>query len=180
MCLGRRRDDNFKPLTSFKSNMDENISHKENANRIRAEVLSSAIELEDSLTDALSYLYVPKNQEYYRYNLVSDILSELTFDKKIRLFKKFVNIYPEFFSEYPVIRELNKIREIRNQLAHRASHSQSPFDIEPLDSNRIDFLKTGKDKFEFSIDNLEEYIKNCKFFSFYIYGGVNKITNPRL
>lgn len=159
--------------------MDKNnLNHKESANRLRAEVLSNAIELEDSLTEALGYLYIPKKEEFYRDKLISDILSDLTFDKKIKLFKSFVQSYPEVFNDYPkIINKLNKIRETRNQMAHRATRWPSPFDYKPIDSNKLDFLKVGKNTFEFSINDLEIYIKECKFLSFYIYECVSRLIN---
>lgn len=157
--------------------MDKDHEHRASANRIRAEVLSNAIELEDSLTEALGYLYVPKEENFYRDQLISDVLTELTFDKKIKLFKKFVDFYPEFFSKYPVVKKLHEIRETRNQLAHRATRWRSPFEYEALDPNKLDFLKVGRNNFEFSLNDLEVYIEECKFLSFYVYDGVSQILN---
>ena len=93
---------------------------RENANKIRAEIIGKAIEVEDALTLTLGYLYCPLRKSQYVYLLVEDILTDLTFEKKIKIFKKFVTSFPSSFShQAEIMNYLNEIREKRNNLAHR-------------------------------------------------------------
>ena len=145
---------------------------RDNANLIRAEVIQNAIEVEDMVTEALGYLYTPDRNEFSAQILINDVLADLTFDKKIKLIKKFVDLYPENFSHCPnIIRQLNEIRETRNQLAHRAISLPWVFGEDDIDTNNYnslfkryvdwkescDFHKPGKQTFTFTLKELEEY-----------------------
>ncbi len=152
------------------------MDKKSSENKIRAEVIANAINVEDNLTEVLSYLY--SSDELYRYQLLEDILAELTFDKKIRLFEKFVKMMPETVKDYPkLINELNHIRNVRNQMAHRTT-SNLPFFEEANKPNSVRFLKHGKSDFSFSVEESEEYVKNCSFLKFYVFIVLERMRKP--
>jgi hypothetical protein len=156
--------------------------NKENANKIRAGVISSALEVEDALTLVLGHWYCPsdKDNEMVTNRLVEDVLADLTFDKKIKLFKGFVDNFPE---EFPtsLIKDLNDIRETRNQMAHRVFHDPSEMaefypelDLESL--NEFHFLKIGKTSFTFTLADLGKYEQLCRDIKYLIYFSADKIV----
>ena len=152
------------------------MDKKSSENKIRAEVIGCAINVEDNLTEVLSYLY--SSDELYRYQILGDILAELTFDKKIRLFEKFVKMMPETIEDYPkLIKSLNHIRNVRNQMAHRTA-SNSPFFQEPDEPNTVRFLKHGKSDFSFSIEEAEEYVEVCNFLKSYVFMVLERMRRP--
>ena len=114
---------------------------RDNGNLIRAEVIQNALQVEDILTEALGLLYAPDRNEYAARTLIEEILSDLTFDKKIKLFKKYVDIFSEEFNHCPnIIKQLNNIRDTRNQLAHRTLSFPWIFDENEIDNNDYDTL----------------------------------------
>ncbi|MDP2089483.1 MAG: hypothetical protein Q8J84_08800 [Flavobacteriaceae bacterium] len=152
--------------------MDKKLSE----NKIRAEIIGGAINVEDNLTEILSYLY--SSDELYRYQILKDILAELTFDKKIRLFEKFVKMMPETIEDYPkLIKELNHIRNVRNQMAHRTT-SNFPIFEEHDKPNTVRFLKYGKEDFSFSIEESEQFVKDCNFLKYYVFIVLERMSKP--
>ena len=156
--------------------------NKENADRMRAQVISSALAIEDALTLVLGHWYCPHeaDNEMVTNRLVEEVLVDLPFEKKIRLFKGFVDDFPsEFPSEF--IKELHKIREIRNQMAHRIFNDPGEMadffperNLEKLDS--FQFLKIGKSHFSFTLEDLEKYVKLCSDLRYIIYFSASKIS----
>ncbi len=176
----------------MKKNKKEKII-RDNANKIRAEIIGYAIEVEDALTEDLGTLYCPDRKSIYVTLLINDIISELTFDKKIKIFKKFVNLSPESFDhQTSIIKDLNEIREKRNQLAHRKLSFPWVFDENDIDENDFNFLtkeyinwkekcdfdKAGKETFSFSVKELEEYKSLCKWTKTSIYLALNNLLFP--
>ena len=166
---------------------------RENANKIRAEVIGYAIEVEDLLTDALGYLYCPSKNSFYVQLLINDILSDLTFDKKIKTFKKFVDMSPDSFNyQRTIIKDLHKIREIRNQLAHSNISFPWIFDENDIDENdyniqtkeyvdwkeKCDFQKAGKETLTFTVKKLENYKSLCELTKTSICFGLNNLLSP--
>lgn len=166
---------------------------RENANKIRAEIIGSAIEVEDALTEALGYLYCASRDSFHVHLLIDDILSDLTFDKKIKTFKKFVDLSPESFEHRKtLLRDLNEIREKRNQLAHRGISFPWIFDENDIDENGYNFLtkeyidwkekcefhKAGKSPFTFTVAELKNYKNLCELVKISIYVALNKLLTP--
>lgn len=165
---------------------------RDNVNKIRAEVIGYAIEVEDALTEALGYLYCQSEDSFYVQLLINDILSDLTFDKKIKIFKKFVDLSAESFSHCKsILKDLNEIRELRNQLAHRTISFPWIFDENDIDINGYNFLtkeyidwkekckfhKAGKDDFTFNVKDLENYKSLCEWTKTSIYIALNKLLS---
>lgn len=90
------------------------IVTKENADKIRAEVISSALDVEDAITLALGHCYCPNEGENEAIidRLIEDVLADLSFEKKIKLYKRFIDRLPDLPSG--IIPQLNDIREKRN------------------------------------------------------------------
>lgn len=163
---------------------------RENANKIRAEILGFAIDVEDTLTEAIGHLYTRSGSPT---NLINDILVDLTFSKKINIFSKFVKQYPEFFSRQPnLIRDLNEIREKRNIIAHRTLSVPWMYDENDMDNDEIDYLtkeiidwKTKcdfmkGDKFiSLTLQDLENFKNLCSHLSMNIHRGFVDILNLR-
>jgi len=162
---------------------------RNNANKIRAEILGHAIEVEDLLTEALGHIYCPTNNKFYVHRIVQDILTDLTFDRKIRIFKKFVELLSESFDhDKKIIENLNLIREKRNQLAHSNLLLPWIFDENDLNEDGYNFLtkeyknwkesceftKAGKNTFTITVKELENYKRLCEFTIISISIGMNK------
>ena len=156
-------------------------NRKDNSYRIRAGVINSALEVEDALTLVLGGFYNPTASfhDLFINRLVADVLSDLTFDKKIKLFTGFVN---EFDSSLRGVSQiLNKIREIRNQLAHRTYYDSREMEllfelVEPKsEDDKFIFEKIGKPGFTFTLDDLREYQEMCHDVTNQIYIVANEI-----
>jgi hypothetical protein len=165
---------------------------RDNANKIRANVIGYAIEVEDALTEALGYLYCPDKESYYVQWLINDIFVDLTFDKKIKLFKKFFDLSNDSFNhQKAIIKDLNEIREKRNQLAHRGIAFPWVFDEDDIDDNgyniltqefvnwreSCDFHKAGRGVFTFTVRELESYKILCKKTKMSIYIALHKLID---
>lgn len=158
---------------------------KNKVKEIRTEVLSSSLRIEDTLVYSLARLYSsPNSKRLYIDNLEDDIFVDLTFDKKIKIFKKsfkYIEINIELTKE--VNRQLYRIKEIRNNVIHR-EHRYYYF-LEALntsqgnDSVNVNFEKKGKKNFSFSIEELKEYKILCKNVEQNIYSILNEILDQR-
>ena len=162
---------------------------RENANKMRAEIIAHSIDVEDILTEALGNLYVYPKQPY---NLINDIIVDLTFAKKINIFSKFVKEYSQFFTKHPtIIRDLHEVREKRNIIAHRALDIPFFLDETELDKEDYDYLskkliewrtscefvKGGK-SYSFTLTELEEFKVLCVRLMRYIHTGFVSIISP--
>lgn len=162
---------------------------RDNANKMRAEILGFAIEVEDTLTVALCNLYSKSHSA----DLINDIIVDLTFSKKINIFSKFVKEHPEFFLLQPnLIRDLNEIREKRNVIAHRTLSvpwmiAEDDFDDEEIDylsksisdwETKCEFMKGGK-YITLSLEDLEIFKKLCFQLSMNIHNGHIEILKLR-
>lgn len=149
---------------------------EENARIIRGGILNSALEVENVLTESIGYLY-SDNVDFLYYRLIEDIIADLTFDKKIRLLKKNIDFSFGVFQKHnSIIQDLHKIKEKRNQIAHRNLSFPWSFGESDLDENdfnfltekyvdwkeKYDFQKPGKQDFSFTLEDLKKYEKKCE------------------
>jgi len=158
-------------------------------NRMRAEVIGTACDIENVLADALAHLYCPSKHDTYVPLLAADVFSDLTFEKKITLFCKFLKV---LFSESEIktiSKELHYIRETRNQFAHRVLHvPNKEFLTLMVDSgikegdvkDSIVFYKHGKKDFQFSQDDLNEFKRIAKSYGSQLYVLTNEILRELL
>lgn len=150
---------------------------EKNAREIRGGILNSALEVENVLTESIGFLYSDRNDDFSHYRLIEDILADLTFDKKIKLLKKNIDFEFGTFKRYnSIIKSLDEIRQIRNQIAHRKISFPWLFNESDIDENdynvlteeyidwkeKCDFEKSGKDDFSFTLEELKDYQKKCE------------------
>lgn len=173
--------------------MSKKNTIEKNAREIRGGILNSALEVENVLTESIGFLYSDRKNEFSHYKLVEDIIADLTFDKKIKILKKNIDFEFGIFKKYNnVITELNKIREIRNQIAHRNISFPWAFGEEDIEENDFNFLtekyvdwkekcdfgKPGRDDFTFSLKDLEDYQKKCELMIMILRVGVAELLSP--
>lgn len=152
---------------------------KDNAKQMRAVVLTHAIEVEDMLTEALGYFYSETRSTFSVYRLLEDLLTDLTFDKKIKLFKKFVDLVPEYFELRPsIIKDLYHIKDVRNQMAHRTTFVPWIMEDEPDWKEKVSFTKPGKTGFTFTVDELADYKNLCEYVVLCIVTALHKSDTP--
>jgi len=167
---------------------------EKNASEIRGGILNSALEVENELTESIGYLYSKRNDEFSHFKLVEDIISDLTFDKKISILKKSIDFDFGIFKKYKsIIKDLNDIKEIRNQIAHRNISYPWIFDEDDIDENdynfltknyvdwkeKCDFQKHGKENFSFSLADLESYQKKCELIIIILRVGVGELISTK-
>ncbi|MCK5401015.1 MAG: hypothetical protein KAJ28_05220 [Flavobacteriaceae bacterium] len=155
--------------------------------------MNSALEVENVLTESIGFLYSNRKDNFSHYKLVEDIIADLTFDKKIKILKKNIDFEFGVFKKYnSIIKDLNKIREIRNQIAHRNISYPWIFDENDIDENdynfltekyidwkeKCDFQKPGKDDFSFSLEDLENYQKKCELIIVILRVGISELLSP--
>ena len=165
---------------------------EKNAKEIRGGILNSALEVENVLTESIGFLYSDKTNEFSRYKLVEDIIADLTFDKKIKILSKNIDFEFGIFNEYKsLIKDLNDIRQTRNQIAHRNISYPWIFDENDIDENNFNFLtenyadwkekcsfeKPGKDDFSFSFKDLENYQKKCELIIIILRVGISELLS---
>jgi len=95
-------------------------------NEYRGTFLASATQGESFLVDAIAEHFESNNKEK-RSVLISLILSQLSFNKKIRIFSHLLHSnYSEILKAFPTIeKELESVREFRNKMAHYAIDSKT-------------------------------------------------------
>lgn len=164
------------------------ITIRQNAKRIRAEILCDAIDIEDILTRALGDLYT-KSVSADR--LIHDLIIDLTFAKKINLFSKFVKEYPQFFAMGPtIIRDLNEVREKRNIIAHRVLSVPWFWEKDEFEEDDNDYVNNEIKEWEtkcefkksdtvtsFTLTDLESFRHFCSKLYFDIHTGVVSILD---
>jgi hypothetical protein len=144
--------------------MGNNIWEK--AQLMRSSVINSAQNIEDTLTIILGHWYSPSKSdcEIIVNRLTKEVLVELSFDKKIKLFESFVDEFPTLFPK-TIVSDLNKIRTTRNQLAHRTfldpTQIREPGDEIIMKEGEFIFDKIGKSDFIFKLDDLDKFEKLC-------------------
>ncbi len=167
---------------------------EKNAREIRGGILNSALEVENVLTESIGFLYSNKNNPFSHSKLVEDIISDLTFDKKIKILKKNIDFESGIFKEYnSIITDLNNIRETRNQIAHRNISFPWIFGESDIDENNFNFLtekyvdwkekcdfgKPGKDDISLSLEDLENYQKKCEMLIIILRVGISEMLYPK-
>ena len=173
--------------------MSKKKTIEKNAKEIRGGILNSALEVENVLTESIGFLYSNRNDSFSHFRLIEDIIADLTFDKKIKILKKNIDFEFGIFKKYnSIINDLNKLREIRNQIAHRNISYPWVFDENDIDENdynfltknyiywkeKCDFSKPGKDDFSFSLEELEKYQKKCELIIIILRVGVSELLSP--
>lgn len=143
--------------------------------KIRGLILEYQLEVEQALEELLSYIIIPDHNNYNRLTLLSDILTELTFNKKIRLLKKYKYAFDKDIENYPnIFKDLNEVREIRNNIAHMQSDNYF-FDDEPFidvngtlfnhfenDCSEYVFYRISGKEFRIKNEEIENYKLICK------------------
>jgi hypothetical protein len=152
------------------------MTNKETANHIRASVINCCLDVEDAITLTHGHWYSKSREDgvLSTNRLVIDLLADLGFEKKINLYIGFVKEFPNEFSK-SMIKDLNEIRSVRNQLAHRIyidpSDPVAPGDeLLIMKPGEFIFDKIGKQMFSFNLDQLQVYQKvyfetMCEIFS---------------
>ena len=151
------------------------------------------MEVENVLTEPIGFLYSNRNDSLSRYKLIDDIIANLTFDKKIKILKKNIDIEFGVFKKYnTIVKDLNEIREIRNQIAHRNISYPWIFGEDHIDENnynfltekyidwkeKCDFQKPGKDYFSYSLTDLNQYQKKCELLILVLRVGLAELLSP--
>ena len=158
--------------------MRNNREKIELAHRMRGEVISWALDVEDALTYALGYLYSPLDgsdvvHEFLSAKMADDLIADMAFERKIQLLEKaFEREDYNAANRKLTIKTLNHIRTVRNQFAHRpfsAWRYESEFsniinpDDEPADT--VTFHKSGREDLRFSESELSEYKALCESYA---------------
>ena len=159
--------------------MGNNI--RDTAHLMRASVIDSAQNIEDTLTIILGHWYSPSKSDYEIIvnRLSKEVLVELSFDKKIKLFESFVDEFPSLFPK-SIVSDLNKIRTTRNQLAHRTfldpTQIRAPGDEIIMKEGEFIFDKIGKSDFIFKLEDLDKFEKLCSQTSMEIFNSAAKVS----
>ena len=173
--------------------MNKKETIENNAKIIRGGILNSALQVENVLTESIGFLYSNREKEYSPFRLIEDIIADLTFDKKIKILKKNLDFSFGVFKKYNgIIKDLNEIREIRNQIAHR--HISYPWifgecDIDENDYNFLtkkyidwkgncDFEKPGKEDFSFTLNDLKKFEQKCELIVVILRVGISELLSP--
>jgi hypothetical protein len=95
---------------------------------IRGSYLAHVIPIEEIVKDIISHHFC--SEERRRLQLISLILHgrDFTFSSSIEILERILTSYPEVQNKYPNIRrELDKIRRLRNELAHSELDTSEEF-----------------------------------------------------
>lgn len=154
---------------------------RDSANLIQASVINNAQNIEDTLTIILGHLYSPNklDNQIIINRLAKDVLVELSFDRKINLFKGFVNEFPALIPK-TIINDLHKIRQTRNQLAHRSfldpTEVRAPGDEIIMKDGEFIFDKIGKEDLVFKLEDLDKFEKLCRETNWDIFTFAGKVS----
>lgn len=143
------------------------MNHKESyirdARIARGLIISSAIDVEQAIEYCISVFYGNSQDEAFPSSLEIDVLQKMTFDQKIKLIKKLSRRHGDVFFE-SALKELDKIREKRNKVAHMIlynPYNEFEFDSIP-EPEKFVFYRGYNPAFELTINQVSEFEKLCK------------------
>lgn len=130
---------------------------------IRGRFLDQVIVIERLIDDIISRHFCPED---YRFHLLfSLVATELTFHSRIKTLKTVLECcYPELLGKHPnLIKDIKKIKEFRNKIAHSMLDSSEDFlEKEYDDRIRLEFYRKGEKKYlVVKKDDIMERLKAC-------------------
>ena len=137
----------------------------EQAKNVRGLFLEQAIFIENLIGDIIAGHFCP--EENRRRLLFSLIINDrnFTFSSKIKILKQLLKLrYPELGEKYPeVIKELKKVMEFRNKVAHRMLDSSEQFLAKKLtDRIQLVYFKDGQEKREVvTVKDMQKRLRAC-------------------
>jgi len=135
--------------------------YSELAYQRRGLILNQTIDLEYAISKYISIFYV---RDRYTYEELGNlILNNITFSKKISIVKEIITTKDaDFLKVHPtVFKDLEKIRKVRNEMAHSILHIEDTF-VRNRHKLKAGVIKLGNKKIEFEekrINNLSEMIR---------------------
>jgi hypothetical protein len=161
---------------NYLERMDRQLAEEQRFNRhIRGEIINAAVAVESSIEEIIAEHFCEPASKALFISLVF-VVGQVTFSQKILILKKlFKDSYPDFVTTFPrLFNGLEKLRELRNKLAHsKKGFPKGPDaraymmgEIESLPKGvYLEYYKDGEVKQEFISE--ESFNKTVKLGYFY-------------
>ena len=135
---------------------------------IRGSILDQAIWIERIIEDIISYEFFPDEKEQdKRMKMLSFVLNirDLTFSSKVETLERLLRMsHSNIISNHPaLLPTLNKIRKLRNRLAHSALDTSEEFLAKHHEDRiQIFFYEDGREKKQvLTLREVQERLKEC-------------------
>ena len=135
------------------------------AKDIRGSILEQAIWIERLIENIIAWHFCPEEDKRYQFFSLVINGTDITFSSKIKILKKLLELYyPDLSQKYPkVTKELNKVRDFRNKIAHAMLDNSLEFLAHRYtDRVQLDVYQDGKEKkLVVTIMDRDEKLKEC-------------------